>query len=359
VPANKAKIQRLLLQNGCDVTLLECATAGDLAGVQQRLDEGADSNQKDGDGGTALIWASWNGHLAVVEALLAHGGCDVNHKIKNGSTAFTLACGGENSMQENKAKIQRLLLQNGAEATLIACAKAGDLASVQQRLGEGADSNQKDGDGGTALTWASHNGHLTVVEALLAHGGCNVNHKTKNGSTAFANTCGGADSVPANKAKIQRLLLQNGCDATLIECATAGDLAGVQQRLGEGADIEQESDHRTPLSAAARGGHLVVVEALLQHGAKADGKSGGTAVRLASVEGYPEVVRLLAERGAPLELTNDSGDTALSYAARNGHVEVVRTLLELGAKTDGKSGKRARREAKGKGNDAIMQLLSR
>jgi len=34
---------------------------------------------------------------------------------------------------------------------------------------------------------------------------------------------------------------------------------------------------------------------------------------------------------------------------------VVQALLELGAKTDGKSGKRARREAKG--NDAIMQLL--
>ena len=133
----------------------------------------------------------------------------------------------------------------------------------------------------------------------------------------------------------------------------------MQQRLGEGADIEQESDKRTPLSGAARGGHLVVVEALLQHGAKADGKSGGAAVRLASLGGHPEVLRLLAGRGAPLELTNDSGDTALSYAARDGHVEVVRALLELGAKTDGKSGKRARREAKGKGNDAIMQLLSR
>ena len=131
----------------------------------------------------------------------------------------------------------------------------------------------------------------------------------------------------------------------------------MQQRLGEGADIEQESDHHTPLSAAASGGHLAVVEALLQHGAKADGKSGGAAVRLASLDGHTDVVRLLAGRGASLELTNGSGDTALSCAAREGHVEVVRTLLELGAKTDGESGKRARREAKG--NDAIMQLLSR
>ena len=44
------------------------------------------------------------------EALLAHGGCDVNHKTKNGGTAFGNACGGGNSVQENKTKIQRLLL---------------------------------------------------------------------------------------------------------------------------------------------------------------------------------------------------------------------------------------------------------
>jgi serine/threonine-protein phosphatase 6 regulatory ankyrin repeat subunit B len=289
----------------------------------------------------------------VVEALLAHGGCDVNHKTKKGNTAFALACGGGNSVQENKAKIQRLLLQNGVEATLIECAKAGDLVGVQQRLDEGAESNQKDGDGHTALILASWNGHLAVVEALLAHGGCDVNHKTKNGSTAFTNACGGGNSVE-NKAKIQRLLLQNGVEATLIACATAGDLAGVQQRLGEGADIEQESDNRTPLSAAAGGGHLAVVEALLQHGAKADGKSGGAAMRLASLEGHSDMVRLLAESGAPLELTNANGDTALSYAAREGHVEVVRALLELGAKTDGKSAENALREAK---DDITKQLL--
>ena len=150
----------------------------------------------------------------------------------------------------------------------------------------------------------------------------------------------------------------------------------MQQRLDEGADLEHAApaltgiertrhigssnlqiDYRTPLSAAAEGGHLAVVEALLQCGAKASGKSGGAAVRLASLEGHGDMVRLLAGRGAPLELTNGSGDTALSYAAREGHVEVVRALLELGAKTGWWSGRRARREAKG--NDAIMQLLSR
>jgi ankyrin repeat protein len=277
-------------------TLLECATAGDLAGVQQRLGEGADSNQKDGDGDTALTWASSNGHLAVVEALLAHGGCDVNHKTKNGITAFTLACGGGNSVQENKAKIQRLLLQNGCDATLLEFARAGDLAGVQQRLSEGADVNQEGSQGNTALVVASENGHLAVVEALLAHGGCNVDHKSRQAG---------------------------GCN--------------------------------TALAWSSLRGHLTVVEALLQHGAEANGKRGGVAVRLASVGGHPKVVRLLAGRGAPLELTEVNGDTALSFAAREGHVEVVRALLELGVNAGWWSGKQARCEAKG--NNAITQLL--
>jgi hypothetical protein len=104
-------------------TLLECAKAGDLAGVQQRLNEGADINQVTdnvasstshlggpADGGdTALILASWCGHLTVVEALLAHGGCNVNHVSNNGSTAFSMACCERDSPPENKEKIERLL----------------------------------------------------------------------------------------------------------------------------------------------------------------------------------------------------------------------------------------------------------
>jgi hypothetical protein len=134
---------------------------------------------------------------------------------------------------------------------------------------------------------------------------------------------------------------------SLLECAAVGDLAGVQQRLGEGAEIDtrgqglcQTTTHRTPLAVAAEGGHLAVVQALLQRGAKADGDSGRNAARLASAGGHGDVVRLLAERGAPLELAESGGfagfgfgDTALSCATREGHLGVVQTLLELGSKT--------------------------
>jgi ankyrin repeat protein len=164
-------------------------------------------------------------------------------------------------------------------------------------------------------------------------------------------------------------------DGALFACAVVGDLAGVQQRLDEGADIEERTDllqgqhlafsidinrsgYRTPLSAAAEGGHLAVVEVLLQRGAKVDAWSGGIAVRLASVGGHKDVVRLLAKRGALLELANDIGDTALSCAAREGHLEVVRLLLELGVETDGTGGAAAVRVASLGGHSDVVRLLA-
>ena len=158
-----------------------------------------------------------------------------------------------------------------------------------------------------------------------------------------------------------------------VRLASVGGHKDVVRLLAKrGALLELTNDiGDTALSCAAREGHLEVVRLLLELGVETDGTGGGAAVRVASLGGHSDVVRLLAEHGAPLDLPNVSadlfddvfcncrisgGNTALSYAAREGHLEVVRTLLELGAETGGKSGRRARRDAKG--NDAIEQLLA-
>jgi ankyrin repeat protein len=207
-------------------------------------------------------------------------------------------------------------------ATLLECTAADDLIGVQRRLGEGADANEKN----AALIRASFYGHLAVVEALLAHGDCNMNHKPNQGDTAFTNAGLRENSPPENKAKIRRLLIQNGYEPSFIEHANVGDLAAVQQRLDEGVDIDQKD------------------------------KAGGTALMEASLHGHGDVVRLLAERGAAMEPENRSGDTALCFAAKGGHVELVRTLLELGATTDGKGAQRAMLQAK---DDATKRVLSK
>ncbi|MFA5106679.1 MAG: ankyrin repeat domain-containing protein, partial [Candidatus Micrarchaeia archaeon] len=67
--------------------LLEAVSSGDLAGVKEALAAGADVNAKDRDGYTALMVASYWGHMDIVKLLIA-AGADVNAKSETGYTAL-------------------------------------------------------------------------------------------------------------------------------------------------------------------------------------------------------------------------------------------------------------------------------
>ena len=56
-----------------------------------------------------------------------------------------------------------------------------------------------------------------------------------------------------------------------------------------------------------------------------------TDLMAASLNGHTEVVELLADNGAELDLKNDDGATALIFASRHGNAEIVKLLLEKGA----------------------------
>ncbi len=59
---------------------------------------------------------------------------------------------------------------NSPATVLRACAYSGNLTVVQHLLVEGVDPNVADQRGRTALSLASGQGHITVVEALLSGG---------------------------------------------------------------------------------------------------------------------------------------------------------------------------------------------
>lgn len=89
--------------------LCTAATGGDLGAVIALLDKlGADKNFKDRLGCTPLIRAADNGHLSVVETLLA-AGVDVNTTDPCGSTAL------HGAAQKGYDGIVGALLKTGAE----------------------------------------------------------------------------------------------------------------------------------------------------------------------------------------------------------------------------------------------------
>ena len=59
-----------------------------------------------------------------------------------------------------------------------------------------------------------------------------------------------------------------------------------------------------------------------------------SALMIASHDGHTEVVKLLLDKGAQVNMQGKDGGSALMIASQNGHTEVVKLLLDKGAQVD-------------------------
>ncbi|KAF7975367.1 hypothetical protein HWV62_9693 [Athelia sp. TMB] len=260
------------------------------------LRRGANVNAQDGDGRTALWYASHLGVESMVELLLEHG-ADANLRGEDGSALLQ-------AVFNKHEAIARLLLQRGA------------------------DANTYDGAGRTVLWYASNHGVESVVELLLENG-ADSNLRGEDGSALL-------QAVFKKHEAIARLLLQRGADANTYD--------------GAG---------RTVLWHASMYGPESIVELLLEHGADVNcrGKSVGELL-LAVDSNHAAIARLLLEHGANVDDQNDDERTALWYALMYGSESTVQSLLEHGADGNlrGESGG-ALRPAVGRSDAAIARLL--
>jgi ankyrin repeat protein len=149
--------------------LHEAAFAGDLDEVRRLLEEGAAVDIPDGEGRTALMWASFNGHTSV-NALLLEKGAAINTREATGRTALMYASSGP------FAGTVELLLEKGAEVNLqgtaegftalMTAAAEGQVEVVRVLMEYGANPDLEDVDGDTAESFATQEGHAQVVAAL-------------------------------------------------------------------------------------------------------------------------------------------------------------------------------------------------
>ena len=119
----------------------------------------------------------------------------------------------------------------------------------------------------------------------------------------------------------------------LCDAAGIGDLERVQ--FLEGADKDMfDSFGYTPLIRSSRGGHLDVVQYLVEQGATMDKTSNDgywTPLSIAAANGCLEVLRYLLEQGADRDKADIDGNSPLHDAARMGHLEVAMLLMSYGA----------------------------
>lgn len=89
----------------------------------------------------------------------------------------------------------------------------------------------------------------------------------------------------------------------------------------------------TPLIWAAAFGEIETVRHLLEWGADphALAKERESALSLASMGGYTDIVIMLLERNVDINIYDWNGGTPLLYAVRGNHVKCVEALLARGA----------------------------
>lgn len=124
----------------------------------------------------------------------------------------------------------------------------------------------------------------------------------------------------------------------LINAITQNKIQHVELLLAQGANLILPSKtHWTPLYIAANKNYLEIAQLLVSsENASAEminfpNTVGGTALMVASMQGYTEIINLLLDNGADINQQDHNKWNALMKAAHKGHADVVACLLDRGA----------------------------
>jgi uncharacterized protein len=115
-------------------------------------------------------------------------------------------------------------------------------------------------------------------------------------------------------------------ESPLMMAALKGHLDIARKLIRRDADVNKPG--WTPLHYAATGGHLVIMDLLLEHHAFIDAESpnGTTPLMMAAHYGTPAAVRLLLEAGADTAMKNQLGLSAIDFANRAGRQDAAEMI---------------------------------
>lgn len=180
-----------------------------------------------------------------------------------------------------------------------------------------------------------------------------------------ARRCQGGRSQPVKPEAYKKpeANLEDHVWTKLVQAIERNDLEAVQLLLSQEPDsaLRHNYHHETLLHFAAGIGSLGIVNAFLEHGAKADAPDdyGWTPLHEACAQGHAEIVARFIATHANLEAVSKKHETALHLAARHEVEPVVKLLLEAGANLEARNdrGETPLHAATAIGNRSIMQLL--
>ena len=298
--------------------------------VSLLLKYGADPNQRDADGATALHLAAKAACPKSLRELLRYG-ATVDTAMRGGSTPLHLAAESAGNPVER-------------------------VEAVQALLDAGASIETRTLDGSTPLLAAMATGEAGVIELLLERG-ADANARRRDGTTLIHQAV--ARSIPsADAKKITDLLIARGADLDAVDDIgrTALHFACMSNRQAQWIDAllthhanPNAKDYwgDTPVFYIVRFAQadVVVLQRLLAGGARVDiqNSSGETPLH-AVIEAWTgwgsiqPTIRALVENGADINAKDAKGETPLQQLARRESLpqqsrdELAALLIELGAR---------------------------
>ena len=326
-----------------ETPLMVAARSGHAGVVQLLVDARADVNTRATRNQTALMWAVAQKHPEVVRILIA-GGADLHARSDSWTNVEAVPPHGQ--LEYNRA------IPHGGDTALMFAARVGDLESARQLVAAGANVNDKDAWGVSALVLAAHSGFHSLVDFLL-EGGADAN-AAEAGFSALH------EAILRRDERMVTALLAHGADPNApLRTWTP------TRRSSKDWNFYPELVGATPYWLAARFNEPAVMRQLAERGADpkvvhrveyipdgpilkrktevtttlmaATGMGGGGQAwvpppRPEREALMLETVKLVVAAGVDVNAANPDGRTALDAATTLKFESVVKFLTENGAK---------------------------
>ena len=300
--AHHAELTRLLLERGADPNDEEVPYHAPETHDNAALQVLVESGKLNADSLGMMLFRKTDWHDYEGIKWLLERGVDPNRRTRWGKTALHHAV-----LRDNALEIFQVLLDRGADPTLLA---------------DHSDGWDRSFAGRSALAMAARRGRGDVLD-LFAQRGIPVELQ---GVERLFGACARNDAtavraIAAREPQLVRELVGEG-GRLLAEFAGVGNVEGVRHLLDLGV----------PVAALYAGDGYF---AIAQH---------STALHVAAWRARPAVVKLLIERGAPVNVQDGKGQTPLalavkacvdSYWTERRSPESVRALVDAGASANG------------------------
>lgn len=310
---NRALLKKLLESgvsiNGIEPTLgetpLTWAIKAKQAGVAEDLiGNGSNLSATNKNGFTPLYLAVQSNNMVAVELLIQHG-AEVNQDV-NGFTPVYVAA------QNNFGEICSLLISAGANVTI-------------------------DKEGFTPLYAAIKHNHVNIAE-MLAKAGASINANVPQINSSLLHL-----AIYNGHLESTSFLIEQGADiegrnpandTPLLIAIVENHIEIVKKLLLSNVDINKGIDGFTPLYLSVNKGYEEIVTLLVNNGADlnlSDNIHGNSPLYMACFWGLENIVITLLQAGAEINKVTKLGITELQVAANQGHLNIVKTLINAGA----------------------------